>query len=68
MAKKMRFWWMLLIGWLMSAQPVAHIVDRRPSILRLTQNHDPDAESEHLSADQTQKQGTEIAPPPVRRR
>jgi hypothetical protein len=64
MAKKVRFWWMLLIGWLFSAQPVAHIDGAHPSIIGLAQDHDPHAESEQPSPREAQQQGTEIAPPP----
>jgi hypothetical protein len=65
MARKVRFWWMLLMGWLFSAQPAAHIESAHRSMLVFAQERDPDAESVRPSTREEQKQGTEIAPPPA---
>jgi hypothetical protein len=63
MAKKVRFWWTLLVAWLVNMLPVPHVEVPRPSIVRITQDHDTDAGSEQPSASQAKKQRTEIAPP-----
>jgi hypothetical protein len=66
MVEKARFWWTLLVAWLVNVLPaVPHAEDPRPTILRIAQDHDPDAESEQPSASHAQLQGTEIAPPPA---
>jgi hypothetical protein len=61
-AKKVGFWWALLVGWVLALLPAPHDdgTDNRARVVR--PEHEPDSESELPAGAPVQPQGKEIAP------
>lgn len=65
MAKKVRFWWALVMASLLNILGAPHAADgehRSSAIARTQQRHDPDADSELPTRAQVEPQRTQIAP------
>jgi len=69
MAEKVRFWWTLLVSWLLSFLPLLHAHDSEPHRAGIVRSHDPDAETEWPTRAVIEPQRAQIAPaqpPPPR--